>query len=273
MSRARLILAAIALGAVLAGPATAFDPLQEAMRAAADGQRSFAAGDTTAAIRNFLRAQKLDPENEEIRMGLAETLYKATDFASARRQFESVGRQREGKFNQQATYNAGNSAFGEGDLQTALDLYTRALLESDGAASEDLLHNLELTQRLLEEQQEQQEQQQGEGEDSEEQQDPSEQEQEQQQDEQQQQDQQQQEQEQEQQEGQPEEEQEQQQPQEGDQEEEGEEQQQEEFAQEDQMTPEEAMRLLQALDADEEELRKSIQRRLRGEGKETEHDW
>ena len=39
------------------------------------------------------------------------------------------------------------------------------------------------------------------------------------------------------------------------------------------MTPEEAMRLLQALDADEEELRKSIQRRLRGDEKEAEHDW
>ena len=43
--------------------------------------------------------------------------------------------------------------------------------------------------------------------------------------------------------------------------------------QEQQMSPEEAMRLLQALDADEEELRKSIQRRLRGDEKETEHDW
>jgi Ca-activated chloride channel family protein len=269
MSRLALSLLLVAVAASAAG---AWDPLQSARRAAADGQRALAEGDTTSAIRDMMRAQALAPEDPEIRMGLGETLYRATEYESARRQYESIGADPAAGIPSTALYNAGNSAFDSGDLEAALDLYTRALLEAEGDAPADLLHNLELTQRLLQQQQEQQEQS-GEdqsdeqNEDSGEQQDqPDQQQQEQQQDQQQeQQDQQQQEQEQQQEDQQQAPPEEQEQPSEPEEQPAGEEEQQ--------MSPEEAMRLLQALDADEEELRKSIQRRLRGDEKETEHDW
>jgi hypothetical protein len=267
----RVILVAL-LVTLAASSAEAWDPLQSARRAAASGQRALAEGDTTAAIRDMLRAQALAPEDPRIRMGLGETLYRVTEYESAMRQFEAIGSDPSAELAEPALYNAGNAAFDAGDLQNALDLYTRALLDAGGEPSEDLLHNLELTQRLLEEQQEQQqEQQQQSGDEKSEEQD---QEQDSQQDQQQQQQDQQQEEQQQQQEEQEQQEQEQEQqqappeqPEEqpAEQEESGEEQQQ--------MSPEEAMRLLQALDADEEELRKSIQRRLRGDEKETEHDW
>lgn len=256
-----------------AGDAGAWDPFQSARRAAASGQRALAEGDTTAAIRDMLRAQALAPEDPRIRMGLGETLYRATEYESAMRQFEAIGADPATGLTGPALYNAGNAAFDAGDLETALDLYTQALLDAEGEPAEDLLHNLELTQRLLEQQQEQQDQQQQSGDEKSEEQDPqqdSQQDQQQQQQDQQQQEQQEQQDEQEQQ--QQEQEQQQQAPPE-EPEEEPSEQEQAGEEQERQMSPEEAMRLLQALDADEEELRKSIQRRLRGDEKETEHDW
>lgn len=265
----------IAILFVVAGAASAeaWDPLQTARRAAAAGQRALAEGDTTAALREMLRAQTLAPEDPKIRMGLGETLYRATEYESAMRQFEAIGADPATGLLDPALYNAGNSAFDAGDLQAALDYYTRALLDGDAGPTEDLLHNLELTQRLLE-QQEQQQEDQEQQESGDEQSD----EQDQQQDEQQQdqnQEQQEQEQNQEQQE-QEEQQQEQEQPQAPPEEEPSEEpadQEEQPAEEQQQMTPEEAMRLLQALDADEEELRKSIQRRLRGDEKETEHDW
>lgn len=266
------IVLALVLVCLAAPSARAWDPFQSARRAAASGQRALAEGDTTAAIRDMLRAQALAPEDAEIRMGLGETLYRATEYESAMRQFEAIGSDPAAGLSQPALYNAGNAAFDAGDLQTALDLYTRALLDAAGEPTEDLLHNLELTQRLLEEQQEQQDQQSGDeqseeksdeqSDEQQEQQDQPQQDQEQQQDQQEQQEEQEQQQQEQQQQAPPE------QPEEqpGDEQESGEEDPQ-------QMSPEEAMRLLQALDADEEELRKSIQRRLRGDEKETEHDW
>jgi Ca-activated chloride channel family protein len=251
--------------------ASAWDPLQSARRAAAQGQRALDSGDTTAAIRNLLRAQALAPEDQEIHMGLGETLYEAGDFENSQHQYESIGRDELSDWRDPALYNAGNAAFDAGELETALDLYTQALLGTDGDPGENLLFNLELTQRLLEQQQQQEQQQDKSGDQDKPQQD----QQDQSQENQQQQDQQDQEkQDQQQQDQQQSEEQEQEQPQPQDAAEdqsEPAEQPAEELEQ--QMTPEEAMRLLQALDADEEQLRKSIQRRLRGDEKEAEHDW
>lgn len=269
----RVLLASLlfAVWAAQVPAAAAFDPLQSARRAAARGQRALAEGDTTTAIREFMRAQALAPEDEEIRMGLGETLYRASDYPSAQRQFESIASERPREWGRPALYNAGNAAFEAGDYQKALDLYTQAVLEEDSTPGEDLIHNLELAQRMLEQQQQQQDQQQDDqsgdqSESSDQQQESSS---DQQQD---QQDQQQQQQQQDQQDQQNPEQGQEQQPQPEPQE--GEEQPPEESArQQAQMTPEEAMRLLQALDADEEELRKSIQRRLQGEETEAEHDW
>ena len=273
MSKWWVYLLLISVLVCVSNQASAWDPLQSARRAAAQGQRALDSGDTTGAIRNLLRAQALAPEDQEIRMGLGETLYEAGDFENSQRQYESIGSDELSDWRDPALYNAGNAAFDAGELETALDFYTQALLGTEGDPQENLLFNLELTQRLLEQQQQQQEQNQDEsGEQDEPQQDQenqsqenqSEQDQEQQQDQQQQQDEQQ------------SDEQEQEQPQAQEQdaaEDQPEPTDQPAEEREQQMTPEEAMRLLQALDADEEELRKSIQRRLRGDEKEAEHDW
>jgi Ca-activated chloride channel family protein len=271
-----LFVLSVAIVVALGGsePAGAFDPLQSARRAAASGQRSLAEGDTLGAIRDLMRAQALAPEDEEIRMGLGEALYEATEYESARRQFESIAAERPENWGRPALYNAGNAAFDAGDLESALDLYTRAVLAGEADPPEDLVYNLELAQQLLERQQQQQQQQEQSGgdESQDQQQDPQEgdespeddQQQDQGQDQQQQQDDQ-----------QSSEQQEQQPPPEPQSEPEaGDEEAPEPAGEEEaQMTQEEAMRLLQALDADEEELRKSIQRRLRGDQAETDHDW
>jgi hypothetical protein len=277
MRRVTLILAVAVLAALSVEASAGWDPLQKAQRAALDGARRFAEGDSLGAVESFLKAQALAPDDPRIRMGLAEALYNNGEYRSALGQYRIAGdadAERAGD----AQYNAGNAAFEMGELEKALESYTAAL--TGGNSDPDLLHNLELTQRLLEQaQQQQQENQDGEpqeGEDGEQQ--------EQQQEQQQQQEGEQQE-EQEQQEGEQEE-----QESEGEEEQqEGEEQQQEATALPDSMppmpaladslalpegmTPEQAMRLLDALDHDEEELRRSIQRRLRHGDTKSSNDW
>ncbi len=270
--------------------ARAFDLLQRAPRAAARAERALAAGDTLAAVESMLKAQSLAPEDPRLRLGLGEVLYRSGEMRAARSQFEALDPSdpESATLRPVALYDAGNAAFLEGDLEGALDLYTQALLESP-APDPDLLHNLELAQRMLEKQQQQQQQQQSQGPDEDstgegasesssseegaqprqdppkEQppgkdrgQDPGE---------------------------QPDPQEDRApapQPQSDPQSEEassppppaaaGADSLQVRAAPEE-MTPEEAMRLLRALDFDEEELRKAIQRRLRGEETKSEHDW
>lgn len=264
-----------------ARPSSAFDPLQRAERAAREAQRALAAGDTAAAVEGMLQAQALAPDDPRIRSGLAETFYDSGEYQAAQRQFEPLADpQAPLPQRRRALYNAGNAAFEQQDYESALDYYTTALLEGEGEPPADLLHNLELAQ-LLQQQQEQQRQESEEsGEDGE----PQEGEDSQPNDEQQQ--------EQQEQPG------EQEQPPEGEPEQEPQEQESppDSTGQQppppepqdaptdsldapvpppdiDRMTPEEAMRLLEALDYDEQQLRESIQRRLRGDDEEDEHDW
>lgn len=281
MTSCRRLLIATVLVAVAAGPASAFDPLQRAERAAARAQEAFARGDTVAAFEDMMRAQALAPDDPRIRAGLAETFYDGGEFEAALRQFEPLA-DAEAPLPQRrsALYNAGNAAFRQQDYERALELYTAAMLEGDSAPDPDLLHNLELAQLL----QQQQEQQRQESEESGEEGEP--------------------------QDGEspPEDQQEsqdgEQPPPEGEQPPESEQQPEQESAPPDstgqqppppedgtedagadslqapppppdleQMTPEEAMRLLEALDFDEQQLRESIQRRLRGGEEEDENDW
>lgn len=134
-------------GVVAAG----WDPLQKAERAAARGARLWADGDSVAAANSLLEAQALAPDNDRIRMGLAEVFYKNGEFQSALGQYRSVARDEAATVAQRkadATYNAGNAAFELGDYQQALDFYTEALL--GGTAAPDVLFNLELAQKMLE---------------------------------------------------------------------------------------------------------------------------
>lgn len=268
-----------------------WDPLQKAHRAARAGAEALAAGDTLRAIESYLQAQALSPEDPHIRMAVGEAFYRSGEFRSSLNQFKAVANPEDPALSGQSLYNAGNAAFEMGEYRQALDLYTRALLE--GGAEPDLLYNLELTQSILE---------QGQPDPDREESSPSdEQSQEEQQD--------QQSPPQEQPEGDQEQPNEEQQPQEQQQEQEEQQQPEEDQDEESQpeepdqpqpappdsarteppppepaaadsmlalpegMTPEEALRLLEALDHDEEELRRSIQRRLRGAETASENDW
>jgi tetratricopeptide (TPR) repeat protein len=277
MSRvtAMLVLASLSLFGTGAGDAWAWDPLQKARRAAQEAGEHLAAGETGEAVDAYARAQALNPDAPEYRMGLGEALFADGDLEGALGQFLAAADPEQPGLARRALYNAGNSALAAGEVEKALTLYERAVLVDE--PDPDLLHNLELAQRLLEQQQQQDSQEQQESQD---QQDDQEQEQE-----------------------------DPQQQQEDPQQQDREDQQQQEPQEEDSdqeespsppdslqvpppppdstqvaspdsllpppegMTPEEAMRLLEALDHDEEELRRSIQRRLRGAETESENDW
>ena len=261
-------------------PAVAWDPLQRAERAAQEAQRSFARGDTLGALEAMLRAQALAPEDPRIRAALAETLYDGGEFEAAMRQYAPLA-DPEAPLTQRlrALYNAGNAAFEQQEYDRALEFYTEALVQGDTEPDPDLLHNLELAQRLRDQQEQQSQNSQDQGDEGEPQdgeQPP--------------QDQQQQDSD-----GEPPPE---DQPQDPQQPEQSDDQQQappdstrqqtpppdpQEAGADstqapppprpEEMTPEEAMRLLEALDFDEQELRESIQRRLRGDQEEDENDW
>ena len=295
-----LVLAgSLAAALVPAAAVAGWDPLQKAQRAMAQGEAAWAAGDSLKAIEHYLKAQALAPDDANIRMAVGEAFYENQEYNSALSQFNAVAQGDDGDARAgDALYNAGNAAFRAGDYQTALDIYSQAVAQ--GSRDEDLLYNLELTQKILENSQSQDESQPGdESQQGENQDEQDQQEQDQQQQQEQQHEQQQQEQDQQQEQQQEEQEQEQQQEQE---EQPGEEEQPESEEEEEQpepetappdssaaqpppavadstmvlpegMTPQQAMRLLDALDHDEEELRKSIQRRLRGGKTESKHDW
>jgi len=279
LRKLRLIPILAAAGCLLAFHADArWDPLQKAERAAQRGSELMAAGDSLAAVQAYLQAQALAPEDGRIRMGLAEAFYQNGEFKSAHDQYRATS-ESEPAWAPDARYNAGNAAFSMGEYQRALEHYTQAIV--DGSTDPDLLYNLELTQRILEQAQsepsEQQQDEDGEPQEGDEQQ-------------QEQQQQQQGEQEQQQEQEQQSEESEGEQEEENQEESSDEEEQQPPTAPPDStqaqasadstitalppgMTPEQAMRLLDALDHDEEQLRRSIQRRLRRGSEENEHDW
>jgi Ca-activated chloride channel family protein len=272
----------------VARPAPAWDPLQKARRAAQEAGEHLAAGRVDEAVEAYARAQALNPDAPEYRMGLGEALLRQGDLEGAVSLFLSAADPERPGQAAQALYNAGTALLEGGQAEKALSVYQRALLTAP--PDEDLLHNLELAQRMVESAREEEQQSQ----------DPSQQEDQQ---------------EREEGESSPEEDQQPSPPE--DQESAPPEDQedtpspQEQSEQEDQqstppedsappdslrppppapdstatappeslaalpegMTPQEAMRLLEALDHDEEELRRSIQRRLRGAETESEHEW
>lgn len=285
--------------------AHAWDPLQKARRAAEKAGEKLKQGDAKAAIENYARAQAYRPQDPDYRMGLGEALYADGDLKGAMSQFLAASNSKDESQDQQALYNAGNVALAKKDPAQALSLYQKALLA--GEPGPNLLHNLELAQHLLEKQKDQQQnsdqkqnedqkgdqkqdqkqknqdqgnqqnQKQGQKEDSKSEKDEKPQQDQKQQDQQ-------------------EDSQQKQQSQE-DQQQQGKNQEQQPAAQDSTMqqparadstqaamsdsmatkvgvmTPAEALRLLNALDHDEEELRRSIQRRLRKTENKSKHDW
>ena len=289
--------------AFLPDGARAWDPLQKAPRQAERAGELLSKGHSEEAVDAYAHAQALDPLRSEYRLGLGEALYATGDLEGAMNQFlAAAADSQRAQFRQRALYNAGNVALAAKDPEKALSFYQQALLAAD--PDEDLLQNLELAQALLEAQQKQQQQQKkGKNQDQkkkdqdQDQKDQSaQQKQDQQQQDQQKQDQQQRDQQQQDQQRQ-------------DQQKQDQQQKDQQQSQEPPKPPEsssaadstrqqtastdstsqaladsmanpppgmtraEALRLLNALDHDEEELRRSIQRRLRGKGTKSTHEW
>jgi tetratricopeptide (TPR) repeat protein len=177
---------------------------------------------------------------------LGAALYRQGDFEGARNAFEgSAGLADSQSGSGRGAYNAGNAAFRVQALEESLALYRRAMLRDP--SDEQARFNYEFVRRQLDQQQEQQQQDQ-------EQQDQEQQDQDQEQD-QQQQDQQQQDQEQQDQEQQEQQEQEQQQEQ-----------------QPDDLSRQEAERMLEALENDEQQLLRQVQK-MKARPRRVEKDW
>jgi Ca-activated chloride channel family protein len=234
---------------------------------AEQGRSLYLAGNYEDALALFQEALVLAPEDPKISLAIGETLFKLERYEEAKAEFERALHQSEDQnLKAEALYNSGTADLAAGDPQQAAS----QLLESLKMVpdSPDALHNLEVA--LLRQQQQQQQQQQQENQeeqdkekkeeeqkDQQDQQDQKDQEQQDKQDQQQQQDQQEQQDPQE------------QDPQEQDQQEQQEQDQQQQQEQESQpqdqeLTKEQAMQILKALDRDEEELKRSVQKRLKG---------
>jgi len=145
-------LAGVALGVVLlrAAPVAAWDPLQKAPRQAQKAGQLLAQGEAEQAVEAYALAQALDPDRPEYRLGLGEALFAKGDLEGALDQFlaaAAVDSER-AESRQRALYNAGNVALAAKDPARALQLYEQALLAAP--ADSDLVQNLELAQRMLE---------------------------------------------------------------------------------------------------------------------------
>ena len=263
-------LAAVLLVMACAGDARAImrPPGGEHLEA---GRDHYLAEDYEAALNEFASALVAAPEDPLASLAMGETLFQLERFEEADREFvRTLELTDDPELRAEALYNGGTTALAQDDLEAAVDRLREALrLDPDQL---DALVNLETALRR-QQQQEQQQQQEGQDQQDQPQEQQGDQQNQQEQDpqnQQEQQDQEQQDQEnpqqQQDQQEQPEQEQEQEQqsePQEQPGEQEQEEQDQGE-PEEQELTPEQAMQLLQALDRDEEELKKSVQKRLRG---------
>lgn len=188
---------------------------------------------------------------------LGAALYKTGSYETAKGAFDQAMAAAESDLDYaRSAYNAGNNAFRAEDLEASLEHYKKALLAEPGNA--DAKFNYEFVKRQQEQQQEQQQQQEGEDENQDQQEQEQDQNNEQNQDQQQQdqQDQQQQNQDQQQQNEQEQEQQQQPEPQEN----------------QEQLSRQQAERILQALENEEEELLREVQK-VKGRPRRVEKDW
>ncbi len=253
-------------GQALAAP----DLVRAGAAAAAEGRRFYGEGDYEKALSAFEGAVVQAPDDPELSLAVGETLFRLERYPEAMREFErALALTDDPVLRAEALYNRGTTALSSGDAQAA----AKALRESLALAPEqsDALVNLEAALRQMEQQQKQDQQDQNEEKQDEQKQDEQKQDEqkqdeqkqdeqkrdEQKQDQQKQDDQQQQQQDQQQQ-------QEQQQQQQDQQQQQQEQQQQEKDGAAPELTDEQAAQILKALDRDEEELKRSLQKRVQG---------
>ncbi|MBK7671347.1 MAG: VWA domain-containing protein [bacterium] len=245
--------------------------------AAAEGRRLYGEGDFEKALTAFEGAVVQAPDDPVLSLAVGETLFRLERYPEAMREFDrALALTDDPALRAEALYNRGTTALSSGDAEAA----AKALRESLALAPErtDALVNLEAALRRLEQQQKQDEQKQDEQKQDEQKQDEQKQDQQKQdqqkqdeqkqdqqkQDEQKQDQQKQDQQKQDQQQEQQQQEQQQQDQQKQDQQQEQQQQQQQKDGAAPELTDEQAAQILKALDRDEEELKRSLQKRVQG---------
>jgi Ca-activated chloride channel family protein len=267
--------AALALVVLMAGAGPAWSaPSVSGNPDLARGRDKYLAGEFEEALDDFESALVRDPEDPLVSLAVGETLFQLERYEEALVEFERAhSLSSSDDLKAEALYNAGTTLLASGDPGQAIDKLRGSLALDAGQM--DALHNLEVALQVLQEQQQQQEEQQENEENQDEKKEEKEdqekedgdqdgeKEQQQEQEDQEQQDQEQQDQEQQDQEQQDQEQQEngQEESQENSQEESQEEQTD---PSEEDLTQEQALQILKALDRDEEELKRSVQKRLQG---------
>jgi Ca-activated chloride channel family protein len=255
-----LVMVGLMIGLVTHGPAMA-GPLEAGNGDFAQGRGKYLAGEYEEALSDFESALVQDPDDPVVTLAVGETLFRLERYEEALAEFErtlSLTDDRELKA--EALFNAGTTLLAAGDPRQAAEKLLGSLAV-DGS-QDDALHNLEVALRRMQEQQQEQEEQDQQDQDDQEKKDQQDQDQQDQQ-EQEQQDQQEQEQ-QDQQEQEQQDQQDQQEQQEQQESDPTEDQQEPTESEAEELTQEQALQILKALDRDEEELKRSVQKRLRG---------
>ncbi len=159
------LLAAPALGAQGAAPAGPDGRTEEPAPAAErfdDPFDAYEAGAWSQALERFTDLQVERPEDPEVTFNLGSVHYRMRNYEEAERAFAAAAVAADAGLRGQALYNLGNTAFRQGKLQEAVELY-KAALEVD-PDDEDAKFNLEFVRdeirRRVEEQKKRQEQQQ-----------------------------------------------------------------------------------------------------------------
>ncbi len=257
------VVMALMLGLVCAGPAAA-GSLVPGNGELAKGRAKYLEGRFAEALDEFESALVQDPDDPLVSLAVGETLFQLERYEEALAEFQrTLSLTEDGELQSEALYNAGTSLLAAGDPGQAADKFRQSLaMDMDQA---DALHNLEVAMRRLQEQEQQEQQQDDQDKQDQEKQDEDKQDQEQQDQEQQDQEQQDQEQQDQEQQDQDQEQQEKnQEQQDQDQTDQPEDQQDPTEPDTEELTQEQALQILKALDRDEEELKKSVQKRLKG---------
>jgi len=229
----------------------------------ARGRTKYLAGEFEEALGDFESALVKDPENPLVTLAVGETLFRLERYEEALAEFErTLSLTDDEDLKAEALYNAGTTLLAAGDPGKAAEKFVGSLAV-DGSQA-DALHNLEVALKRLQEQEQQEQQEQqdqdkqedGDQEKDDQEKDDQEKDDQEKQDgqDQEQQDQEQQDQEKQQGQDQPEQE----------QSEQPEDQQEPAEPDPDELTQEQALQILKALDRDEEELKRSVQKRLKG---------
>ena len=210
------------------------------------GREKYLAGEFDEALRDFESALVQDPEDPMVTLAVGETLFRLERYEEALAEFErTLSLTDDKELKAEALYNSGTTLLAAGDPGKAAEKLLDSLAVDDSQG--DALYNLEVALRRLQEQQQQEEQEEQE---------------EQEQDDQEKDQQDQEQKDQEQQEQKDQEKQEQQEQQE--QSDQPENQQEPTEPDPEELTQEQALQILKALDRDEEELKRSVQKRLKG---------